>query len=600
MAGSRRIVVEFLGKDKSAGKTANAVEKQFGKLGRNLDKVGQKAGKALAGGLLLAGAAAVKFGNQASDLAETQSKVAQIFGKDSVDALDKFAEGAAKSMGQSKQTALDAAATFGMFGKMAKLSGKELVGFSTEMTGLASDMASFSNTSPEEAIEAIGSALRGEAEPIRKYGVLLDDATLRQEALRMGLIKTTKDALTPQQKVLAAQAAIMKQTSDQQGDFAKTSDGLANKQRILKAELENMSTALGAKALPFMLKAVEVGGKMSKWANEHQELVGVLAASIGTLAAGLYGASLAMRAFTVAMAMNPVGLIAIGAATAIAGMGALIVATRRSGDEFKYTLPKMDQYIETLDGVAAATSRATREMVLERLEKTGLLEQTQALNIADRDAVLAAMGNEAARKRVSVALRQAVTEGKNYEALQVARRLGSETTAINSSRVAQLKKNLALAATKEEAAKIQAKLDKLAKTNASPQVKIGGAGTAINQLTAIAQLLNDVTRKRGGNAQVPGTGSVLSGLSSDNTGPGKASGGRVWAGTTYPVGERGMELFTPEMNGYITPAHKVGEGGGSSDVAVAAPLVLQLDSKTVWQGLLKMKRTGGIVELGLA
>ena len=90
-------------------------------------------------------------------------------------------------------------------------------------------------TSPRAATGPTVPGLRtvvGESEPIRNYGVLLDDATLRQEAFALGITKTTKDALTPQQKVLAAQSAIFKQTTDAQGDFARTSDSAANAQRI--------------------------------------------------------------------------------------------------------------------------------------------------------------------------------------------------------------------------------------------------------------------------------------------------------------------------------------------------------------------------------
>ena len=100
----------------------------------------------------------------------------------------------------------------------------------------ASDLASARNTSTADAIQAISAGLRGESEPLRRYGVLLDDATLRQEALGLGIIKTTKEALTPQQKVLAAQSAIFKQTTDAQGDFARTSEGMANSQRTAAAE----------------------------------------------------------------------------------------------------------------------------------------------------------------------------------------------------------------------------------------------------------------------------------------------------------------------------------------------------------------------------
>jgi hypothetical protein len=50
--------------------------------------------------------------------------------------------------------------------------------------------------------------------------------------------------------VLAAQAAIFKQTSDAQGDFARTSDGVANQQRILAAEFENVKASLGKALIP--------------------------------------------------------------------------------------------------------------------------------------------------------------------------------------------------------------------------------------------------------------------------------------------------------------------------------------------------------------
>lgn len=185
----------------------------------------------------------------ASDLGETLSKARQIFGSSAGD-VERFASNANEALGQTRTQAIDAASTFGVFGKAAGLSGRELTGFSTELVTLSADMASFANATPEEAITAIGAALRGEAEPIRRFGVLLDDATLRQEALKQGLIETTKDALTPQQKTLASYAVIMEQTKDVQGDFARTSDGLANQQRKLAARWSDLKTNLGTGLLP--------------------------------------------------------------------------------------------------------------------------------------------------------------------------------------------------------------------------------------------------------------------------------------------------------------------------------------------------------------
>lgn len=215
---------------------------------------------ALFGGALATGFAATKIADYlgdavtaASNLGETVSKTSQIFGEEALPELERWAEGAATAFGQSKQQALDAASTFAIFGKSAGLAGDDLTGFSRELVELSADFASFFNTSPDEAIMAIGAALRGESEPIRRYGVLLDEATLRQRALKLGIIETTTQALTPQQRVLAAQAEILAQTSDAQGDFVRTSGGLANQSRILQAELANLQTEIGEELLPVVL-----------------------------------------------------------------------------------------------------------------------------------------------------------------------------------------------------------------------------------------------------------------------------------------------------------------------------------------------------------
>ncbi len=186
----------------------------------------------------------------ASDLNETTSAVTQVFGPDAAQGIVAFSKTADKALAQTQQQALLGAQTFGVFGKAAGLQGSKLVGFSTGLVQLAGDLASFYNTTPDDAITAITAGLRGESEPLRQYGVLLDDASLRQEALRLRIVKTTKDALTPQQRVLAAQSLIMKQTTIAQGDFQRTSGGLANSQRILSAEIANTQAQLGTFLLP--------------------------------------------------------------------------------------------------------------------------------------------------------------------------------------------------------------------------------------------------------------------------------------------------------------------------------------------------------------
>jgi hypothetical protein len=274
----------------------------------------------------------------ASDLNESMSKTRVIFGR-SAGAIEQFANQAAKSMGLSKTAALDAASTFAVFGKSAGLSGKSLTGFSTRLVTLSADLASFYNTSPEEAILAIGAALRGESEPIRRYGVLLDDATLKQQALAMGIIKTTKGSLTPQQRVLAAQAQILKQTSDAQGDFARTSGGAANQQRIFAAQVANAKAQIGVGLLPAMTSLMPV---LNDVVQAAVPAFTQAASAFGSFAAQLLRSegfknllsdigTIAQAAFTtlgnvVTATIGPLGLFAGAlstAASAIAGFGPL-------------------------------------------------------------------------------------------------------------------------------------------------------------------------------------------------------------------------------------------------------------------------------------
>jgi len=193
--------------------------------------------------------------SSASLLQDTVAAAGTVFGKEA-DSLNNWAEGASKAFGASKQQALDAALTFGTFGKAAGLSGTDLTTFSSDLAQLSGDMASFRGTSTEQAIEAVGAALRGEMEPIRAYGVLLDDATLKSTAMEMG-IYDGNGALTQQQKVLAAQAAIFKQTNDAQGDYARTSDSAANTQKTFLTEIENLKAGIGTELLPVFTELVQ-------------------------------------------------------------------------------------------------------------------------------------------------------------------------------------------------------------------------------------------------------------------------------------------------------------------------------------------------------
>ena len=311
MALSIPIISEFDGKgiDKAI-KEFKQLETAGEKAQFAIKKAAIPAAAALAGLAAAAGPAI----SAASDLEENLSKVNVIFGEGAKD-IEEFAKTAATALGQSQNAVLTAAGTFGTFGKAAGLGGAELATFSNDFTALASDLASFNNTSPEEAVNAIGAALRGEAEPLRAFGVLLNDATLKAAALELG-IYSGSGALTDQQKILAAQKVIYDQTGDAQGDFAKTSDGLANSQRILSAEIKNLQVEIGKGLLPVVDAVLPFLTKFAAWASDNPKAFQIIAATIA-------GIATAILAVNFAMAANPFTLIAIGVATLVT---ALVIA----------------------------------------------------------------------------------------------------------------------------------------------------------------------------------------------------------------------------------------------------------------------------------
>jgi hypothetical protein len=252
----------------------------------NMKKYGKQAAAAFAVAATAAAGYAVKVGLEgvkaASDLNEEIGKAEVIFG-DVSDEIMAFAKTADRALGLTQKEAIAASSTFATFGKAAGLTGKDLSKFSKGATTLASDLASFYNTSADEAITAIGAALRGEAEPIRKFGVLLNDASLKAKAMEMGLYDG-KGALDVQAKSLAAYEVILDQTTDAQGDFNRTSEGLAAQQKIFDAQLENLKTTMGQSLLPVMKDVVTqanfmlaaFGGKDAEGLSERaRELAGV-------------------------------------------------------------------------------------------------------------------------------------------------------------------------------------------------------------------------------------------------------------------------------------------------------------------------------------
>jgi len=265
MAGERTFVVKFISDIAGATKGIKTVGSDLGKLGNDINTgVGSKIKElmpsfkqmAIAGAAAFTAvsAAAYKAVQSASNLAESQSKVNVVFG-DSAKSVQDFAATTATSFGITKQAALEASGTYGNLFQAFGVGQGEAATMSTTLVALAADLASFNNTTVDDAILALRSGLSGETEPLKKYGVAINDVRLKEEARNMGLYSGT-GALSVTAKTQAAYALILKDSTLAQGDFERTSGGLANQQRILKAQLSDVTAQIGSVMIPAFLGAV--------------------------------------------------------------------------------------------------------------------------------------------------------------------------------------------------------------------------------------------------------------------------------------------------------------------------------------------------------
>ena len=213
---------------------------------------GKIAGAFAAAGI---GTALINFGkaavDAASDLAEVQNVVDTVFG-DGARQIESWSKSAGQQFGLTETQAKKFTSTLGAMMKSSGLAGNEIVSMSTDLAGLAADMASFYNLDFETAFEKIRSGISGETMPLKQLGINMSVANLEAFALAEGLDKTFSEMSQGEQTMLRYQY-LMQATSDAQGDFEKTSDGFANAQRRIQASLDTISTVAGT----FILQTIE-------------------------------------------------------------------------------------------------------------------------------------------------------------------------------------------------------------------------------------------------------------------------------------------------------------------------------------------------------
>jgi len=244
--GFQQAVAKEMGGVNNVGKTAG------GKAGKGFSGGFGGALKGL-GGVIAGGLAAAGIGSflkdsvsQASDLSESLNAVTVTYGAAS-EGIVALGETAATRLGLSATDFNALSVQFSSFGDNIAANG-DVVGFIDDITTRSADFASVMNLDVAEASRMFQSGLAGETEPLKKFGIDLSAAAVDAYALANGIGEAGKP-LTEAQKQQARYGALMEQTAKTQGDFSNTSDGLANAQRILGANFDNMKAQVGGPLL---------------------------------------------------------------------------------------------------------------------------------------------------------------------------------------------------------------------------------------------------------------------------------------------------------------------------------------------------------------
>ena len=512
------------------GPGVDQAETKLQKFSRRAEKAGAVAGKMLAVGLAVGGAAAVKMGQKASDLSETVNKASIIFG-DNYAEIDKWSKGAATSMGLSQAAALDAASGFGDMFSQLGFAGDQAAKMSKSVVQMSADLGSFNNLPTAEVTDMMSAAFRGEYDSLQRLIPNINATRVETEALEMTGKKSAK-TLTAQEKAAATLAIVQKDGARAAGDFARTSDGLANSQKIATARMEDLQAKIGAKVLPAMNKLLGVGLKVIDWIDRNQRLVGILGGVLVGLTATVWAVGAAMKAWTAitaawtavtkaatiaqkalnfAMKMNPIGLVVTALTLLVTG---LVIAYKKS-----------ETFRKIVDGAFKAVAAAGRWMWNNVLQPVFKFLVKGFATVMDWYA-------------------------KMLRGLSKVPGFGWAAKAADGMSNA--------------ADKARALANDIRKIPAGKSVKIN---VDVPNLRAVAADLDWVARPR--SSRITITKAYAAAGRDTGGGLQRAIGGHAVAGQPYEVGEHRREVFVPGVNGQILAADKVDKllaGGGKRDV----------------------------------
>lgn len=205
----------------------------------------------------------------ASQLTEVQNVVDTTFGN-MTSKVDEFTKRSIQDFGMSELTAKQISSRFQALGTSVGISSQQVANgtavtnkalmsqantlykttdsmadMSLNLTKLAADMASFYDVDQADVAKSLQSIFTGTIAPLRRYGLDLTQATLKEWAMKNGLDANIK-SMTQAEKVLLRYNYVMANTQAAQGDFAKTANTWANSVRVLKQEFQAWGSIIGS------------------------------------------------------------------------------------------------------------------------------------------------------------------------------------------------------------------------------------------------------------------------------------------------------------------------------------------------------------------
>lgn len=178
-----------------------------------------------------------------SSLTEVENVVRTTFGNYEK-LIQDFSKTSIQDFGMSELTAKQVASRFQAMGTAMGFSQGKMADMSLQLTKLTADMASFYDMEQSDVARNLQAVFTGETEPLRKYGLDLTQATLKEWAMKQGL-DADISSMTQAEKTMLRYQYVMANTAAAQGDFARTSDTWANQIRILKQSFEQLAAIIG-------------------------------------------------------------------------------------------------------------------------------------------------------------------------------------------------------------------------------------------------------------------------------------------------------------------------------------------------------------------